>query len=531
MKISRNKKSIIGYTLSGLLALGGLASCSNEESVSVPGEDKLADAYLELNLTVPSSRSSVNSDGTTSEGTVAAFANEATISSLQLLFCEAGQDGDGDSYLWSTNDLTSVDKKTDNGKTINTARVPVDYTTFANLLAGKKVVVYAVVNASLANAAGSPKDWKLSFADLNSNGLGLFSGPNGNIVPMASAERSAVLDYSGNTNSDIRNFFAGDEKIYNLSNSATAPHIGTITVERAVARIDFKGNNNSNVYAFGNTGLYLKIDKMQPVNVSKEEYLFRHTSAGNATGADAAKATLFGVENGGVASAYNWIADTDWTKKAATSAAPEAGYFFNQPSLSDGVYSLTGDWSDVAALVATTDNTDSYGAKDFHAWCYLAENTLPSTSKMIEGLSTGIAFRAVLCDSQGKALTKSQLLDSNAAWAWALSVAENAGTLTVSDLKSGSRVLSQVDGQDAYSLTYYYWNRHNDVSKSIAKTDPMEFGVVRNHVYKVSITALNALPRVYNPSDADEAVGPQNQDITVAVSVEAWGYKQVEMGI
>lgn len=62
------------------------------------------------------------------------------------------------------------------------------------------------------------------------------------------------------------------------------------------------------------------------------------------------------------------------------------------------------------------------------------------------------------------------------------------------------------DNQDGwgYYCYYYYWNRHND-NGNPGKMGPMEFAVVRNNVYKLSVTAIRALghPRI-SENDPDK---------------------------
>lgn len=528
MNISKNIKTLIAGSIYGMIGLATFTSCSNEEPAQGNYADPQSAQYLELSLEVPVTRSTTQNDGSSSSGTESSFANECKINSLQLVFCNAGNTPDDDTYLISAGEVDKVTESSANGKTISTVRVKIDYDKFISTLAGKKVTVYAVANANVSNVTDAPKNWKLNFSDFKSNGLGEWTSPNGNVVPLSNAERSKVLDFTSFDVDKMRTLFKGDYHIYDLSAAAETPNVGTITLERVLARFDFKGNDNGNIYPLGETGIYLKIDKLQPVNVSKEAYAFRHTSAGNSTSGDLSKGALFGAEKGNTANVYNWIYDTDWQTKANTSGAPSANYFFNQPSVESGV---SGAWTDVATLTGKTDNKDKYSGNNYHIWGYVSENTLPSTSKMIEGLSTGVAFRAVLCDAQGNNLTKAQLTNAGAAWAWTLKFAENGGDLTVTNLESGTRKLVKVDNQDAYALIYYYWNRHNDVSKSLAVTDAMEFGVVRNHVYKISLTKFNSLPRVYDPSAKDEETGSGPEDFTLSISVESWGYHQVEMEI
>ena len=83
---------------------------------------------------------------------------------------------------------------------------------------------------------------------------------------------------------------------------------------------------------------------------------------------------------------------------------------------------------------------------------------------------------------------------------------------------------SSQDGDDAgYYCYYFYWNRHNDNGKS-GEMGPMEFGVVRNNVYKLAVTDINRLghPRISEndpdpvyPDDPDE-----KDDVYLTLSVE-----------
>ncbi len=78
-----------------------------------------------------------------------------------------------------------------------------------------------------------------------------------------------------------------------------------------------------------------------------------------------------------------------------------------------------------------------------------------------------------------------------------------------------------------YYFYYYAWNRHNDNGDK-GTMGPMEFGVVRNNVYKLAVTKISRLghPRI---SDNDpDPVDPDNPDedgdayFTVAVEVLPW---------
>lgn len=72
--------------------------------------------------------------------------------------------------------------------------------------------------------------------------------------------------------------------------------------------------------------------------------------------------------------------------------------------------------------------------------------------------------------------------------------------------------LSDESKQPGYYCYYFYWNRHNDNNKP-TQMGAMEFGVVRNNVYKLSVTNISRLghprltendPDPVDPDDPDE---------------------------
>lgn len=79
------------------------------------------------------------------------------------------------------------------------------------------------------------------------------------------------------------------------------------------------------------------------------------------------------------------------------------------------------------------------------------------------------------------------------------------------------------DSGSGYYCYYYYWNRHNNNNKP-AVMGPMEFGVVRNNVYKLAVTKINRLghPRISeNDPDPEKPDNPdEDGDVYLSVSVE-----------
>ena len=78
-----------------------------------------------------------------------------------------------------------------------------------------------------------------------------------------------------------------------------------------------------------------------------------------------------------------------------------------------------------------------------------------------------------------------------------------------------------------YYCYYFYWNRHNDNQNS-GKMGPMEFAVVRNNVYKLSVSAINQLGHPRDTEHDPDPVDPEDPDedptryIKVDVQVLPW---------
>ena len=83
---------------------------------------------------------------------------------------------------------------------------------------------------------------------------------------------------------------------------------------------------------------------------------------------------------------------------------------------------------------------------------------------------------------------------------------------------------SSTDGDDkGYYCYYFYWNRHNN-NGNAGVMGPMEFGVVRNNVYKLAVTSIRRLghPRVTenDPDPVDPDNPDEEGDVYLNVSVE-----------
>ncbi len=87
--------------------------------------------------------------------------------------------------------------------------------------------------------------------------------------------------------------------------------------------------------------------------------------------------------------------------------------------------------------------------------------------------------------------------------------------------------LDQETGKWGYYCYYYYWNRHND-NQNDNVMGPMEFGVVRNNVYKLSVVRLSQLGHPRIPENDPDDPKPDDPDeksevyMKVTIDVIPW---------
>ena len=91
------------------------------------------------------------------------------------------------------------------------------------------------------------------------------------------------------------------------------------------------------------------------------------------------------------------------------------------------------------------------------------------------------------------------------------------------------------DAEDGnYYCYYFYWNRHND-NGNPAKMGPMEFCVVRNNVYKLSVVKIDRIGHPTDPDNDPDPVDPEDPDeeairyCAVKVEVLPWVVRENEI--
>ncbi len=338
-------------------------------------------------------------------------------------------------------------------------------------------------------------------------------------------------------------------------NTAANPiDLGVVRVERSVARFDYKDGCKDPTGApytypmaydeYQALQASLVIEEVALINMSNDFYAFRHMAdtvdptASNLT-ADLENVTLLSTEY-----ADNWVVDTDASGKldyVSTGASLSFTYPLDYPS--------KWEWTKLSELDTEDDNStwnDSETKGDYYIWRYAIENTIPSVEDQKKGITTGIVFKARLKneteansgyvfggENGGRVYVYEQVLYPN--WDAVVTAALAAGEgstlhdayLQVLDAVEAGGQFDEYDddvtaamaeaGFTGYSpdedgnyyVYYYYWNRHND--NSLEDMGVMEFAVVRNNVYKLSVTDITGWGHP-TPSSSVEPGGDPDPD-------------------
>lgn len=342
----------------------------------------------------------------------------------------------------------------------------------------------------------------------------------------------------------------------NVTNSYDLTAGIPVPVERVAARIDFKDGSAGNAtYPIKSIDgekeiLKVRLADMALLNLSKSYYFLRRVSK------DGLAAEAY---YGGTETPLNYVVDVDAAAKASGSiTVSNASDYFNAP-----LYDATGkyapiNWEKVSDVLGTPDD-NWLETPTYSKWHYMTENTIPDPSNQITLLTTGIVFRGVLSAGNDASASLSAALTDVTAQSPVLLVYDEviytgfdevveaakasssgsireAATMVLNAIGSsldnytGLTELTPAiktalsnngfsiyapsqdnDGTWGYYCYYFFWNRHNDNGLSEIM-GPMEYAVVRNNVYKLSVDMIGRLGHPVDPDDDPDPVRPNDPD-------------------
>ncbi len=542
--------------IAGCLALG-MAACSGDEEIvgtvdnngaGVAGQG--GEVYATLTLNLPAKRA-----GETGGSAGVEFGKnyENKVGSVLVVLAEAKEDG---SYAYVTSSLSdgALNSGTGTGAANNPKYTLVFQNEALKASGGKTIAVFAYANPTqaLRNAidALNPDD---TFTDLTAvtNGTDIWTD-NAFFMTSVGTIQSVTLD------ADIANSTA-----HNTPESAL--DLGVVPVERVAARFDYK-QVNGNKYPITasipdemgepqtvEVGDIVLTD-MALINMATEYYYLPRTSADG-------KNTGISLCPGAAGMEMDWVVSPRYAEylNYGTEQAPQlAADYFIYPMGNNADW----EWTSIASL-GKDDNDDSWNSGnegtttygDYKIWRYAVENTIPrfgidNYSAQKKGLTTGVVFKGHIDVTEEasplyrafnagediymfneviyggvtelakavEASPVSALADAfNAAFNKVISGEGESQSVTyekkegVEMGKLGFTVYKKDVASGKYPVYYYYYNRHNNNDQNNVM-GAMEFGVVRNNVYKLSVTGINRFGHPSTDPDDPDDPDPENPE-------------------
>lgn len=535
--------------LAGALALG-LVSCSSEEDFSggttIPSEGQ--NVYASLTLNLPTARSQ-----RANAGDEYGQDYENRVGSVLVVLAQKKTDG---TYTYVTSSLS--DGVPGTGSTTGSLTTPNPTYTIvfnnAELLAkaGENVSVFAYANPTQALRDGLA-GFENQVADFNpsiwsDNSFLMSSVGEIQEITLPSAEELAA-------NHDT------PEKAFKLMKQNDNGTYQPVPVERVMARMDYKSGAVDNIYPIqgkvvdkdGNmteeTVANIELTDMALFNMATQYYFLPRTSVDGQNTAYTLCPGRDGMEQ-------NYVVGpkaSEFSSYLSTGSNQLTGYFETPLVEAEGatftpIKSITAEDND-EGWTGQPDNTG------YHIWRYVVENPIPKAQPTAgsaerpaadaqrKGITTGVLFKGKINIVEGSTLAKNVkdnepiYMYNDVIYGGIDALAKAAELAPVSSLaddfklafeqnesgewveKTGDDVPSKhnftVYRYDAeagcYPVYYYYYNRHNNNGNN-SVMDEMEFGVVRNNVYKLSVTNITRFghptrdddPDPEDPDDPDE---------------------------
>lgn len=522
------------------------SACSDEVDLSANNgggtEESTSQVFMQFNLELPAvSRSTTQTEGGSDAGVEIGKDYENQVSEVLVVITDATEGTTYNKFI-AKSTVTNLIPTGNN----TTYVVPFNTNALVNYV-GDPVNIYVYCNPTTALKNATTINVDATYALTSATDATIWTN---NKFLMSNAD-----DNYKQTLPDNLDNYKVESNPYNL---------GTINVERAAARFDYKSSDEDETYTLmededGNPEVTVTLTDMALVNLSKEFYYLRRVSADGKR----ENATIGGTEVGGTSA--NYVVDTDADWKSSYSSGSESDHFYYTYQPNDAGAS-TYDWdkiADVTGASGTADTDNSWntdGTKgDYKIWRYATENTIPKGTDdglQKKGITTGVAFKGEI---QGATEDMKTLLNGtntvyvfdNILWGtWdnvktaaeakesdkttlsnpSLSAAYNEATkegYTDAKAVAAGFTIFKPNANKKYEVLYYYWNRHNDNNNN-GSMGPMEFAVVRNNVYKLSVTGVDKFGHPTDPDDDPDPENPEDPDeeddvyFKVAVEVLPW---------
>lgn len=521
------------------LLLTTWSACSDDTDTPGGENPEEARAYTTVTIAVPNGVAETRA-GTTADTddstTEAGSEDEYKVKTANLYLFPGGA---GSSFgsatlkeIISINQFTQMTASTADAKTIvwtskKTALTPGDYR------------IYIVVNGTVNGVDNSSKN-SLTEADFLAKTTADATGV------IAAVPEAGLVMASRSPNNDKTN------TLPYIAQTITKDPEQTIaaTVERMMGKITVTaGGANvasaANVYtsfsttvtAIGNitnitlTGYYV-------VNARKEGYYFRHVDKEST-----ATSPLTEANYGNSSTSLPYVVDPQTYSKTFAATPALAGSYADWYLQGSGAFGLSSFGSFGGTYTAMPGYSSSAAETKVAAYCY--ENTMLK-EKQKNGYTTGIVFKAEIAPSKmmkasaGSGVEEETTIGSiteifyhsgifykDIAALKAAGVLLEAGTTSSSaatDLKKNDVQCFKKGSADGKFVCYYpYWIKH--IPSENTAEDVMEFGIVRNNVYKVTVTGIQGVGKdgvtedIITDTETDD---PTTVLLNVKLSIKPW---------
>ena len=525
------------------LLLTTWSACSDDTDIPGGENPEEARAYTTVTIAVPNGVAETRA-GTTADTddntTEAGSEDEYKVKTANLYLFPGGASSSFGSAklkeIISIDQFTQMTASTADAKTIvwtskKTALTPGDYR------------IYIVVNGTVNGVTDGSKN-SLTEADFLAKTTADATGV------IAAVPEAGLVMASRSPNNDKTN------TLPYIAQTITKDPEQTIaaTVERMMGKITVTaGGANvasaANVYtsfsttvtAIGNiTNITLK--GYYVVNARKEGYYFRHVDKEST-----ATNPLTEANYGNSTTSLPYVVDPKtYSKTYSGTPAALAGSYADWYLQASGAFSLSSFGSFGGSYTAMPGYSSSAAETKVAAYCY--ENTMLK-EKQKNGYTTGIVFKAEIAPSKmiqkktGSGVEEnstftsmSEIFYHSGIFYKDIAALKEAGVLladgTTSSSASGAPAdLKENDVQcfkkgsvDGKFVCYYpYWIKHIP-SENVAE-DVMEFGIVRNNVYKVTVTSIQGVGKdgvtedIITDTETDD---PTTVLLNVKLSIKPW---------
>ncbi|MCE9001357.1 Mfa1 family fimbria major subunit [Bacteroides fragilis] len=520
------------------LLLTTWAACSDDTDTPGGENPEEARAYTTVTIAVPNGVAETRTDPTadTDDNTTEVGSEDEYNVKTANLYLFPG--GTGSSFGSATlTEIISINQFTQ--MTIGSDAKTIVWTSKKTALTPGEYRIYIVVNGTV-NGVGDSSKGSLTEADFLAKTTANATDVTAN-VPAGGLVMASRSVNSGNTNT-VPYIAQTITKDPEQTIAATVERVmGKITVTAGGTNVSSAANKytsfSQTVNTIGNiTDITLK--GYYVVNARQEGYYFRHVDKENS-----ATSSLGEANFGNSTTSFPYVTDPktyDKTYTATPALANSYGDWYLQGSGAFGLSSFssfTGDYTEMPGYSTVADTKVA-------AYCY--ENTMLK-GKQKNGYTTGIVFKAEITPSKmmktasgGSGVEEETTIGSiteifyhsgifykDIAALKAAGVSLQNGTTSSSsadDLKKNDVQCFKKGSADGKFICYYpYWIKHLP-SADVAE-DVMEFGIVRNNVYRVTVTGIQGVGKdgvtedVITDTETDD---PTTVLLNVKLSIKPW---------